>query len=249
MKLFRPISVPVVLLAFIGLSWLPLLKTDTTFSSPIAHTFSDSASHVAANAEITSGSLYASLDLGAKGLSKEAFLYAYRGYLKLQQQKKIHEGAFLTICDFSQSANRKRLYLIDMTNQTLVLSTYVAHGRNSGAEYATSFSNRPESLQSSLGFYVTRQTYYGGHGLSLRVEGVEKGYNDNALQRSIVVHGADYIGDSRLRNSPYMGRSFGCPAVPAKESANIINTIKDGSCLFIYHPSQAYLKGSKLLNA
>jgi hypothetical protein len=128
------------------------------------------------------------------------------------------------------------------------LNTYVAHGKNSGGEYARKFSNRPESRQSSLGFYRTKKTYYGGHGLALTLSGLEAGFNDKAERRKIVLHGSRYIGDNYKRWGKYMGRSFGCPAVPMKQSKILINTIKDGSCLFIYHPSKNYLSGSKILN-
>jgi hypothetical protein len=192
--------------------------------------------------------LYTSLKLHQLGLSKKAFEYACKGYRLLLKKKIIGNQAYLAICDFSQSSNNKRLYLVDMVNGEVLLNTYVAHGRNSGGEYATRFSNRPESLQSSLGFYVTQNTYYGEHGLSLRVKGIEKGYNDKAGRRRIVVHGADYIGDPWLDQNNYMGRSYGCPAIPKQESNYLINTIKDGSCIFIYHPSKNYLKGSKILN-
>ncbi|HZH94342.1 MAG TPA: murein L,D-transpeptidase catalytic domain family protein, partial [Flavisolibacter sp.] len=127
------------------------------------------------------------------------------------------------------------------------LNTFVAHGRNSGLDYAEKFSNTPESLQSSLGFYVTKSTYSGKHGLSLKLSGVERGFNDNAESRAVVIHGADYIGADRL-SSPYMGRSFGCPAVPQEQSERVINYLKNGTCLFIYHPTQKYLHGSKILN-
>ena len=139
------------------------------------------------------------------------------------------------------------MYIIDVKNFKVLLNTYVAHGKNSGLEYAKRFSNRHESLQSSLGFYVTKNTYFGKHGLSLRLSGQDKGFNDNAESRAVVVHGAQYIGDNRL-NSAYMGRSFGCPAVPQKLANKVINTIKNGTTLFIYHPSQQYLHGSTLLN-
>lgn len=182
------------------------------------------------------------------GLSKSAFEYAYKGYRLLVKKKIISKQEYLTICDFSQSSNNKRLYLLDMCNNEVLLNTYVAHGRKSGGEYATRFSNKPRSMQSSLGFYITQNTYYGEHGLALRVRGLEAGYNDKAGRRRIVVHGADYIGDSWLERNNYMGRSFGCPAIPRKESNSIINTIKSGSCLFIYYPSKSYLKGSKILN-
>lgn len=192
--------------------------------------------------------LYQSLELEVKGLSKEAFEYAWKGYQKLIANKQVSNPGYLTICDFSQSSKQKRLYLIDINNETVVMNTWVAHGRNSGLDYATRFSNTPESLQSSLGFYITRQTYTGEHGLSLKVQGLEPGFNDKAFQRAIVIHGADYIGAQRMNNSSFMGRSYGCPAVPKEESAALINTIKNGTCLFIYHPSKKYLANSKILN-
>jgi hypothetical protein len=193
-------------------------------------------------------SLYTAINLQEYGLSKEAFTYAWKGYHRLLEKKMIGRSDYLTICDFSQASNQKRLYIIDITDSKLVTNTYVAHGRNSGGEYATQFSNKPESLQSSLGFYITSNTYIGEHGLSLRINGVDPGYNDKALERSIVIHGAAYVDEARAKQGVFMGRSFGCPAVPQKESANIITTIKNGTCLFIYHPNKNYLLGSKILN-
>jgi hypothetical protein len=192
--------------------------------------------------------IYDSLKLQKRGLKKETFKYAYTGYKKLEEEGKLNKEGIITICDLSQSSKRKRLYLIDLNQYKLLLNTYVAHGRNSGAEYARKFSNRPESLQSSLGFYRTKRTYYGGHGLALTLTGLEPGFNDKAERRRIVVHGSQYIGDNYRRWGKYMGRSFGCPAVPMKQSKILINTIKNGSCLFIYHPSKNYLSGSKILN-
>ncbi len=192
--------------------------------------------------------LYQSAGLNDYGLSREAFTYAWKGYQRLQEMNMLGRDMYLTICDFSQSSAQKRLYIIDMQQGKLVTNTYVAHGKNSGGEYATRFSNIPESLQSSLGFYITRQTYIGEHGLSLRISGVEPGFNDKAMERSIVIHGAAYVDGARARAGVFMGRSFGCPAVPQQESGKIIQTIKDGTCLFIYHPSRNYLLRSKLLN-
>ena len=192
--------------------------------------------------------IYDSLQLKERGLTKEAFNYAYTGYKKLDEEGMLNKEGLITICDFSQSSKRKRLYLIDLNECKLLLNTYVAHGRNSGGEYARNFSNKPESRQSSLGFYRTKTTYYGGHGLALTIAGLEPGFNDKAERRKIVVHGSQYIGDNYKRWGKFMGRSFGCPAVPMKQSKILINTIKDGSCLFIYHPSKTYLKGSKILN-
>ena len=192
--------------------------------------------------------IYDSLHLDKKGLKKEAFQYAYAGYKKLEEEGLLNKEGLITICDFSQSSKRKRLYLIDLNECKLLLNTYVAHGKNSGGEYARKFSNRPESRQSSLGFYRTKKTYYGGHGLALTLTGLEPGFNDKAERRKIVVHGSRYIGDNYKRWGKYMGRSFGCPAVPMKQSKILINTIKNGSCLFIYHPTKNYLSGSKILN-
>jgi hypothetical protein len=192
--------------------------------------------------------IYDSLKLEKKGLKKEAFKYAYTGYKKLLEEGEINKEGIITICDFSQSSKRKRLYLIDLTEYKVLLNTYVAHGKNSGAEYAKKFSNKPESLQSSLGFYKTKTTYWGGHGLALTLSGLEPGINDKAERRKIVVHGSQYIGDNYRRWGRYMGRSFGCPAVPMKQSKTLINAIKNGSCLFIYHPTKNYLTTSKILN-
>jgi hypothetical protein len=193
-------------------------------------------------------SLYKTIELDQYGLSEDAFNYAWQGYQKLIEENKISCSDYLSICDFSQSSKQKRLYIIDVTNNKLLINTYVAHGKNSGAEYATKFSNTPESLQSSLGFYITSNTYIGKHGLSLRLNGVDAGYNDKALERTIVMHGATYVDDARVKAGMYMGRSWGCPAVPQKESANIITTIKNGTCLFVYYPSRNYLQNSKILN-
>lgn len=192
--------------------------------------------------------LYNSIQLEQLGLSKAAFDYAWKGYEYLLNLKKISRSNYLTICDFSQSSLKKRMYIIDIENNRLVTQTYVAHGRNSGGEYASQFSNKPESLQSSLGFYVTASTYIGKHGLSLKIDGMEPGINDKAMERTIVIHGADYVSAGRAAAGGYMGRSWGCPAVPKEEANSIITTIKNGTCLFIYHPEKRYLTGSKILN-
>lgn len=246
LKTKNPIILFVALVAITSVAWLP----HRTMLSPKAEPAVTVNTGKSAGTRInnTQG-FYQHLKLDAKGLSRQAFELACKGYERLVEKGQLDEGAYLVVCDFSQSSNQKRLYLIDMEDSVLVKNTYVAHGKNSGNEYALKFSNKPESLQSSLGFFVTRNTYNGAHGLSLKLDGMEQGINDKAMQRNIVVHGADYIGNNWLQFNKYMGRSFGCPALPAKESASIINTIKDGSCLFIYHPTASnYPKRSKLLN-
>ena len=193
-------------------------------------------------------SLYDSLKLEKIGLTEEVLTYAYNGYQNLLEEGQVKEPGILSIADFSQSSTKKRLYIIDMNKFKLLSNTYVAHGKNTGMEYATKFSNKPESLQSSLGFYITRNTYFGKHGLSLKLEGKDKGFNDKAMERAIVLHGSAYSDENFVKARGYLGRSWGCPAVPEKEKTKIINTIKDGTCLFIYHPTKSYLHGSTVLN-
>ena len=192
--------------------------------------------------------LYESIELNRAGLSKETFQYAVKGYEHLRAQGVIKDTQYLSVVDFSQSSRKKRFYLFDFKNHKLLKNTFVAHGKNSGVDMATRFSNIPGSEQSSLGFYVTKGTYTGKNGFSLKMSGLEKKFNDNAEERAIVVHGADYVNASRVR-SDYMGRSQGCPALPKNESAEIIDIIKDGSALFVYYPSKEYLQSSALLNS
>jgi hypothetical protein len=237
-KLIAYITLCCLFIVLASFTSLPISDTKTSYSkSEYAITATKNASY-----------LYIILGLESIGLSKQAFDYAYKGYQHLMRKKMITDLNYLTICEFSQPSNKKRLYVIDLASNEVVINTYVAHGRNSGFDYATRFSNKPESLQSSLGFYVTGHTYTGENGFSLRMQGLERGFNDKAYERAIVIHGAEYIGSERLRASSCMGRSFGCPAVPAGENAALINTIKNGTCLFVYHPSKNYLKGSKILN-
>jgi hypothetical protein len=219
----------------------------TMVKASFATTDSNTAIDNASSVEAVCSRLYDSLNLDDLGLSKEAMLYAYKGFQHLVDNGTLNKDNILTICDFSQSSRKKRMYVIDVKNYKVLLNTYVAHGRNSGVDMATQFSNKPESLESSLGFYVTKSPYTGKHGLSLKIDGLEKGWNDNAEERAVVVHGAAYIGDQRV-NSDYMGRSFGCPAVPQKEVSKLISMIKEGTCLFIYHPTERYLHDSKILN-
>jgi hypothetical protein len=197
------------------------------------------------SAEAAATILYENMGLESMGLSKDAMKVAYKGYSQLKRKGMLSNPDVLTIADFSQSSNKKRLYIIDIKNSKVLLNTYVAHGKNSGLTNAERFSNNPESLQSSLGFYVTKNTYNGKHGLSLKLSGLDKGFNNNAEARAIVVHGAAYIGDGR---GGYMGRSWGCPAVPQELAPKVINMIKDGSTLFIYKPDQSYLSNSSVLN-
>ncbi len=146
----------------------------------------------------------------------------------------------LTLIDFSKPSTEERLFIINVENRKLLFQTFAAHGKNSGVNIATQFSNRSGSLKSSLGFFITAETYYGKHGYSLRLDGMEKGINDNARKRTIVVHGAKYVSDEFIKKYKRLGRSWGCPAVSDELSKEIIDMIKGGSCLFIYANNKNY---------
>lgn len=191
-------------------------------------------------------SVYDSLHLNLKGLSQQAFDFAKQGLKKLMEEGKLLNDSIISIIDFSESSDKKRLFILDLKNYKVLFNTLVAHGRNTGLELATSFSNQNESYKSSPGFYITRETYQGKNGFSLKLEGMERGINDNAFERGIVIHGAAYVSDAFVNAQGYTGRSQGCPAVPVAVSHPIINTIKNGSCLFIYHPS--YINRSVVLD-
>ncbi len=191
-------------------------------------------------------SVYSQLHLKELGLSENAFRLAINGWQKLKVKGNVSKS-IISICDFSQPSGNKRLYVIDLSAGKLLFNTLVAHGKNTGGEYACLFSNEPFSYQSSLGFYTTAQTYSGKHGLSLKLKGEEPGFNDKAEDRAIVMHGADYVCDNFVCEFGRLGRSFGCPAIPFEWHKQIINTIKDGSCLFVYYPDKKYLSASKFV--
>ncbi len=191
--------------------------------------------------------LYQQIDLKEVGLTKKAFEYALKGYYYLLEHHWLNKTNILSICDLSQSSRNKRLYVLDLEQKKVLINTYVAHGRNSGKEFASSFSNNPSSHKTSLGFYVTQGTYIGNNGLSLKIRGMEKGINDRANGRNIVVHGSEYVGPDFVQMNSFCGRSYGCPAVPADESETIIDLIQGGTCLFIYHPTKQYTAKSKIL--
>jgi hypothetical protein len=205
-----------------------------------------SAEKAARTEEVTL--LYEQINLKELGLTRKAFEYALKGYYYLLDHHWLNKTNILSICDLSQSSRNKRLYVLDLEQRTVLINTYVAHGRNSGTEYARSFSNSPSSHKTSLGFYVTGETYIGDNGLSLKIRGVERGFNDKANGRNIVVHGSEYVGPDFLRMNGFSGRSYGCPAVPSDEAPQVIDAIKEGSCLFIYHPTKKYISRSKILN-
>lgn len=179
---------------------------------------------------------YCSLNPDISELNYEAFEFAYVGWMKLKENGKLSAPGVLGLVDFTRSSHERRLYLIDMNQMKLIHQTYVAHGRNSGVDKAVHFSNTPGSFQSSPGFYTTGATYSGKHGYSLKLTGLQKGINDLAEPRAIVLHGADYANPEFIQQNGRLGRSLGCPAVPENEASDIINTLKTGACFCIYVP-------------
>jgi hypothetical protein len=193
--------------------------------------------------------LFTLANLTECGLTRDIFELALKGLSKLDTAGKLQNRDIVSIADYSQSSNKKRFYVIDLKNRKLLFNTYVAHGRNTGDEFASSFSNVVGSYKSSLGFYVTEHSIIGSHtGFSLMIDGVEKGFNDNAVKREIIIHAADYATESFIKKYGRLGRSFGCPVLPPDVNKQIIETIEGGSCLFIYNPNEDYICNSSLLN-
>lgn len=173
---------------------------------------------------------------------------ALSGYELLKKEQTINRPEVITIIDFSLPSNQERLWVLDLIESKVLYHCLVSHGRNSGEVIAEKFSNKPGSYASSPGFYTTGETYFGKHGFSLRLNGIENGINDKARERAIVIHGADYVSSEFIEKNGRLGRSLGCPAVPEELSTEIIETIKDGTCLFVYAPTDSYLSESLVIS-
>ncbi|QNL50708.1 murein L,D-transpeptidase catalytic domain family protein [Olivibacter sp. SDN3] len=248
MKLKKSIVLPClifsVLALIVSISWRSINRTEfpTTNTSPIEKKKALSAlSFVSYKFETIFDQQHANVPV----LDSSVFKQAYIGYLNLREQGKT-TSSILTIADLSLHSREPRLWIIDVEKDSILLNTYVSHGRGSGLAEAKSFSNRSNSNQSSLGFYLTGETYQGKHGRSLRLDGLDRGFNSNARSRAIVMHGAWYVGPNILKGQDRMGVSQGCPAVSEVLKDKIIDLIKDRSVLYIYGKSSAYQ--SALLN-
>ncbi|SRR5690606_1433466 len=176
-------------------------------------------------------------------LKFEAFEQALVGLEKINPEKK----DIITVIDFTLPSTEKRMVVLDLESKKVLFHTIVSHGRNSGEQYATSFSNKHGSYQSSLGFYITENTYIGANGYSLVLEGLEKGINDQAKPRAVVIHGADYCSEEFIKSTGRLGRSYGCPALPRELNQSIIDTIKEGTLLFIYADNEEYRESSEFI--
>jgi hypothetical protein len=181
-------------------------------------------------------------------LDYKVFHQAYYGYLNLKEAGKVHGNAPLIVCDFSLSSNKKRMWIIDLQKKKILWNNLVAHGRGSGEDFATRFSNIHESHQSSLGFFTTGELYMGENGLSCKLHGQDGNFNNNAFDRAVVMHGSDYVSDQYAKANNRIGRSFGCPAIPREITEAVLKKIANGSVLFIYHPTRNYLNSSYWLN-
>jgi L,D-transpeptidase catalytic domain len=187
--------------------------------------------------------------LSEPDLPLAAFKSSIEVYRRLTEEGYIVNDRVITIIDFTKPSNLERLFVIDLVKGEVIYKTLVAHGANSGENYATSFSNNPESHQSSLGYYLTGKPYVGRHGYSLLLDGLEKGINDNARNRAVVIHGAAYVSQGYIKSNGRLGRSFGCPALPEETASEIIETIQEKSLLFIYSSDRNYCKDSNFFNS
>jgi len=202
---------------------------------------------IAYSLDNTIGRLYDEIGL-AGVLPRRAFRLGMIGQYNLKGDSLLSSDTVITIIDYTRPSTEERLFVINLDRKRLITTSLVSHGKNSGHNRTESFSNTPGSLKSSLGFYVTAETYHGVHGYSLRLTGVEPGVNDNARRRAIVIHGARYVSTDFAQRHGRLGRSWGCPALPLGQYREIIDVIKQGTCLFAYFDDESYLENSVLLN-
>lgn len=179
----------------------------------------------------------------APQLNKKVLKLALVAYKKATDKGAVKKQV-LTVIDYSLPSNKQRMWIFDLSKERLLYNTYVAHGRNSGADTPHHFSNKFSSKETSLGTFVTRDTYIGSKGYSLNLQGLERGFNDNAYDRRVVIHGAWYVEPDFIKKAGRAGRSWGCPSIAQTLAKPVINTIKGGSVVFAYYPDSYYLSHS-----
>ena len=227
----------ITLAATLGLATTVISWTSSTKKS-YAHPLSASTDSLFNN--YLTG-IYDSAKLASTGLNISVFEKAVTGFYNLRNSGKINsDKSILTIADFDLNSTKKRMWIIDLDKKALLLNTWVAHGQRTGEDKALKFSNVNNSFQSSIGFYVTGEVYNGQHGRSLRLDGMDEGYNSNARMRSIVVHGAPYVSQGTINALGRLGRSQGCPAVAPELASKVINTIEGKTVMFINSSEQNY---------
>ncbi len=231
------------IMMFLNLSWKTSKNQPTTATNQLTNDLRDTIAVISEGIAFSNfvSEVYETANLKEADLALPVFEKAVTGFINLKNQHALSDKKnIITVVDFTKPSTSKRMWIVDLENKTLLLNTYVAHGQGSGADMATSFSNVAESHQSSLGFYIANETYFGKHGLSLKLDGQDKGTNDLARNRAIVVHGADYVSESFIKQTGRLGRSYGCPAVPAELNAKVIELIKGKTCIFINGNSTQY---------
>ncbi|NMY71376.1 MULTISPECIES: murein L,D-transpeptidase catalytic domain family protein [unclassified Pseudomonas] len=191
--------------------------------------------------------LYSSLAHAAPELNPQALKSALNA-MQCAVNSGARQARHLAVIDYSQPSTARRLWIFDLRSKKLVLRDLVAHGQKSGENFATQFSNRLGSYQSSLGLFRTQESYEGTHGYSLRMDGLEPGFNDRARDRAIVIHAADYVNPLWSQRQGRIGRSQGCPAVRPQVARQVIDKLKDGQFMFSWYPDQRWLKSSPYLN-
>ena len=243
---FWAICVLLIAVTISGVSWVSIKKTQLEVFD---NQTNDSVKTIATGSKYSNtqlfdnyiSSIYDQAQLLTTGLDFGVFKKAIVGYYNLKSTNLISEkNLVLTIIDFSKKSTEKRLWILDLGTNKLLYNTFVAHGQGSGGNLPDSFSNLENSHKSSLGFYVTSETYFGKHGLSMKLEGMDKGFNTNARDRAVVVHGADYVSQDFINRTGRLGRSHGCPALPTELTKSIINTIKGQTTMFINGPANDY---------
>lgn len=182
----------------------------------------------------------------APTLDKKVLKFALRAYQKAKASGEVKKP-ILTVIDYSKPSKSQRLWVFDLNREKLLFNTHVAHGQNSGGGIPTHFSNTISSKESSIGTYVTKDTYIGSKGYSLNLKGLEEGFNSNAYTRRVVIHGAWYVAPGFIRTHGQAGRSWGCPAIAPDLAKPIINTLKNGSVIFAYYPDKRYIAKSHYL--
>lgn len=193
--------------------------------------------------------LEAALLREAPALDPRVLLLALEAHQRAQEQGLLGDPATLTVIDYSRPSVDRRFWVFDLAARKLLFEERVAHGRNSGEMFATRFSNGETSLESSLGLFVTEDVYTGKHGMSLRLEGLEPGFNDHARERAIVIHGADYVSPAAVATMGFLGRSWGCPALAREVAPRVIERLRGGSAVFAYYPDAEWLARSRFLRA
>ncbi len=229
-----------ILLAFTAVSW----KTNKINIQSETKVEETAVNNTVSSADLFDQHLmevYNKINLSSSELDFEVFKKAVVGYYNLKSNNLISKTKnIISIVDFNKPSTKKRLWIVDLDNNKLLFNTLVAHGQGSGDNMAQNFSDLENSHQSSLGFYVTSDIYSGKHGLSMKLDGMDAGFNTNAKDRSVVVHGAAYVSQDFINTHGRLGRSYGCPALPVEMTQTIIDHIKGKTTLYINGPAKTY---------